>query len=186
MKLLLHACCGPCSIYPLRILMERNIQITLLFFNPNIQPLQEYIRRRQGLMQVAEMMGISVLCPEKYDPKTYFREVVFREEHRCRICYTLRLERSAHIAKRGRFDAFSTTLLYSKFQQHDLIRSIGEAIGTDVPFYYEDFRHGWKEGIKGSKDLGIYRQQYCGCLFSEAERWRNLDSEPLRLGEAVE
>lgn len=152
------------------------MEVTLLFFNPNIHPLQEYARRRQGLYQVAEAVGVPVLCPERYDPRMYFRAVAFREERRCLLCYSMRLERTMHIARRGRFDAFSTTLLYSKFQKHDEIRSMGEAMATDVPFYYEDFREGWSEGVARSKEMGIYRQQYCGCLYSEAERYqRELD-----------
>lgn len=77
------------------------------------------------------------------------------------------------MAKRGKFDAFSTTLLYSKFQNHELITTTGEAIAksTGIPFYYRDFRPGWKEGIKASKDLNLYRQQYCGCIYSEKERY---------------
>jgi len=77
------------------------------------------------------------------------------------------------MAKKGKFDFFSTTLLYSKFQNHELIKTFGESIGKSVgiPFYYEDFRTGWKEGIETSKQLGMYRQQYCGCIYSEKERY---------------
>ncbi len=172
MRLLLHACCGPCAIYPVQLLLQRGVAVTLLFFNPNIHPLQEYARRRQGLHEVAQAFGVPLLCPERYDPQVYFRAVAFREEHRCQVCYALRLERTAQIARRGLFDAFSTTLLYSKFQKHEEIRRIGEGLGGAIPFYYEDFREGWKEGVVQSKAMGIYRQQYCGCLYSEAERYR--------------
>ena len=81
----------------------------------------------------------------------------------------MRLEAAASVAKRGRYDAFSTTLLYSKFQKHDLIRQTAEAVSQkfDVPFYYEDFRTGWKEGIQLSKQQNLYRQKYCGCIYSE-------------------
>ena len=103
----------------------------------------------------------------------FLRKVVFRESDRCTICYHERLNTTALYAKKGKFDCFSTTLLYSKFQRHDSVKSIGEAAGKSagVPFYYRDFREGWKEGVEESKRLGIYRQQYCGCIYSEKERY---------------
>jgi predicted adenine nucleotide alpha hydrolase (AANH) superfamily ATPase len=103
----------------------------------------------------------------------FIQNVVFRESERCNYCYHDRLRSTALLARRGKFDYFSTTLLYSKHQKHDLIRSIGESIAksTDIPFLYQDFREGWKEGIEGSKQMGLYRQQYCGCIYSEKERF---------------
>ncbi|BDU99985.1 hypothetical protein TDMWS_00710 [Thermodesulfomicrobium sp. WS] len=174
MRLLLHACCGPCALYPLRVLLERGVQVHLLFFNPNIHPLQEYVRRWKALQQVAQALGVPVICSERYDPAVYFRQVAFREERRCKLCYILRLERTIHIARHGGFDAFSTTLLYSKFQKHEEIRQLAEDMRGSIPFYYEDFREGWSEGIARSKEMGIYRQQYCGCLYSEAERFKSM------------
>jgi predicted adenine nucleotide alpha hydrolase (AANH) superfamily ATPase len=99
--------------------------------------------------------------------------VVYREKDRCTYCYHDRLRTTALLARRGKFDYFTSTLLYSKFQNHDLIKSMGESIAksTGVPFWYEDFRSGWKEGIKKSKDREMYRQQYCGCIYSEKERF---------------
>jgi predicted adenine nucleotide alpha hydrolase (AANH) superfamily ATPase len=101
------------------------------------------------------------------------RSVSFREGERCRICYHMRLRHAAQLARRGRFDAFSTTLLYSKFQKHDLIREIGESAGAEagVTFLYRDWRDGWKEGVEASKAMGLYRQAYCGCILSEQERY---------------
>ena len=103
----------------------------------------------------------------------FLRKAAFRESQRCRICYHDRLDAAARIAKKGRFDYFSTTLLYSKFQNHDQIRTIAEAVAKSVgiPFYYRDFRDGWKRGIEVSKSLGLYRQNYCGCIYSEKDRY---------------
>ncbi len=114
-----------------------------------------------------------VIYQEEYDPETFLRAVVFRESDRCIYCYHDRLQATARLAKRGRFDYFTSTLLYSKFQQHDLIRKIGEAEGraVGVPFYYHDFREGWKQGIEESRRLNLYRQQYCGCIYSEKDRF---------------
>jgi predicted adenine nucleotide alpha hydrolase (AANH) superfamily ATPase len=102
----------------------------------------------------------------------FLRQVAFREEDRCRHCYRLRLARTAEAAKEGHFDAFTTTLLYSRFQKHELIRSIGDAVAEmqGIPFLYRDFREGWSEGIRISKTLGMYRQRYCGCIYSEKDR----------------
>ena len=98
---------------------------------------------------------------------------MFREEDRCSFCYHDRLKTTATIARHGKFDYFTSTLLQSKFQQHDMIHSIGESLGKshDVPFLYRDFREGWKEGVETSKQLNLYRQQYCGCIYSEKERY---------------
>ena len=148
--------------------------VTGLYYNPNIHPLQEYLRRREGVAQVAERLGIPVIFKDdEYDPQAYFRAVTFREPNRCSPCYSMRLERTLAIARRGGFDAFTTTLLYSKFQKHEQIRTMGQdlAQGAGVEFHYADFRAGWSEGIALSKEWGIYRQQYCGCLYSEFERY---------------
>lgn len=182
MRLLLHICCGPCAIAPLRRLLEQGVEVTGLFVNPNIHPLLEYKRRRDGASEVAARLGVPMIWKdEEYRPQEWFRAVAHREENRCFYCYRMRLERTAQIARHGRFDAFSTTLLYSKFQKHEAIAQVGRdlAAGRGVQFHYEDWREGWKEGIAVSKDWGVYRQQYCGCLYSENERYaRELDEPP--------
>ncbi len=116
---------------------------------------------------------LRVMREEGYPLEGFLRQVAFREEDRCRHCYRLRLVRTAQIAKSGGFSAFTTTLLYSRFQKHDLIRSIGEEVAGeyDIPFLYRDFREGWSEGVRISKALGLYRQPYCGCIYSEKERY---------------
>ena len=174
MKILVHMCCGPCAITPVRAFLEAGTDVTGLFYNPNIHPLQEYLRRREGVALVAERLGIPVIFKDdEYDPQAYFRAVTFTEPNRCAPCYAMRLERTLSIARRGGFDAFTTTLLYSKFQKHEQIRTMGQdlAQGAGVEFHYADFRAGWSEGIALSKEWGIYRQQYCGCLYSEFERY---------------
>lgn len=176
MKVLLHICCGPCSIYPVQALREQGHDVYGYFFNPNIHPYREYERRKEALSQYAQSIGLPLIFPKKnqeYDLQSYLREVVFRESERCRFCYNLRLEAAAKAARAGKFDAITTTMLYSKFQKHDLIRQIGQeaAAGGQVQFLYQDFRQGWKEGVERSKELGMYRQQYCGCIFSEKDRY---------------
>ncbi|MEW5722664.1 MAG: epoxyqueuosine reductase QueH [Thermodesulfobacteriota bacterium] len=173
MKTLLHICCGPCAVFPVADLQGRGHQVHGYFFNPNIHPYQEFVRRRETLAAWASQAGLPVIFSEDYDLEGFLRETVFRESERCRFCYLLRLESAARVARRGGFEAFTTTLLYSKFQKHDLIAQIGREVGrqNEVDFYYQDFRAGWREGVRISKELGMYRQQYCGCIYSEKERF---------------
>ncbi len=94
-------------------------------------------------------------------------------KERCQYCYSVRLEATAQEAKEKKFDQFSTTLLQSTHQDHALIKETGERIGKEagIPFYYEDFRQGWRKGLEVSKSFGLYRQEYCGCIYSEKERF---------------
>ncbi len=173
MKVLLHTCCAPCTIYPLKILRQDAHDITSFYYRNNIHPYTECVQREETLREYASKENLNVICQKGYDMEEFLRGVVFREKDRCAICYHERLETTARYAKKGNFDSFSTTLLYSRFQKHDMIRSIGEAVGTSlgILFYYHDFREGWKEGIEESKRLQMYRQQYCGCIYSEKERY---------------
>lgn len=143
------------------------------FYNPNIHPFQEYRRRLEAVESFFRDRGIRLIVRDEYDLEGFLRAVVFREENRCAYCYHRRLEATARMARRGKFDAFTTTLLQSKHQNHGMIKEIGEALGKKlgIPFYYEDFRSGWKEGIEISKEMGLYRQHYCGCIYSEKERY---------------
>ncbi len=173
MKILLHICCAPCAIYPLRILRDEGHDIQGLFYNPNIHPYSEYRRRLDTLVTYAEATEMNLIPADEYNMEEFLRNVVFREQERCRYCYYSRLKYTAHVARRGKFDRLTTTLLYSKFQDHELIKELGGSIGRElgVPFLPADFREGWKEGIEESKKLGMYRQQYCGCIYSEKERY---------------
>lgn len=173
MKLLLHICCGPCSIFPVRMLREENYDVMGYFFGSNIHPYSECLKRRQALSDYADAIDLKLIISESYDLEHFLQNVAFREKNRCLFCYQERLRTTALMAKRGKFNAFSTTLLYSKFQKHDIIQSIGESVSQEVgvPFLYQDFRIGWKEGVDTSKQLGMYRQQYCGCIYSEKERY---------------
>ena len=173
MKLLMHICCAPCTIYPLQILRYDGHDIYGLFYNPNIHPYREYEKRLDALKSYVDRYGLSVMYPEEYPMEDFLRSVAFREKDRCRYCYFSRLQHTAQRAKEGRFDAFTTTLLYSKFQNHEMIKDIGESIANEhkITFYYQDFRVGWTEGQKLSREMGIYKQPYCGCIYSEKERF---------------
>lgn len=129
-------------------------------------------RREDTLKKYAETIDIKLIYEKEYNLEKFLQDIVFREHKRCSICYYKRLDMVAKMAKKGNFDFFSSTLLYSKFQNHQLIREIGSTLSkkNSVDFYYSDFREGWKEGIEKSKELNMYRQQYCGCIYSEEER----------------
>lgn len=173
MRVLIHICCANCLIYPLKVLQGEGYEVMGFFYNPNIHPYQEYQRRRGAVKEYEEKARFKVIYRDDYDLEEFLRGVVFREHERCRFCHRLRLEATAHAAKHGKFDAFTSTLLHSRHQNHELIREIGEAVGTQqgVQFLYRDFRNGWHEGIEASKTLGLYRQNYCGCIYSEKERY---------------
>ncbi|MDJ0783418.1 MAG: epoxyqueuosine reductase QueH [Desulfosarcinaceae bacterium] len=173
MKILLHTCCGPCTIYPLSQLRAAGMTVMGFFYRHNIHPFQECQRREETLRSWAETVNLKVIYQEGYELEGFIQSVVHREQQRCRICYHERLRTTALMAKRGKFDAFSTTLLFSRHQRHDLIREIGASVGKQVglPFHYADFRQGWKAGIEASKSVGMYRQSYCGCIYSEKDRF---------------
>ncbi len=173
MKALLHTCCGPCTIYPLQQLRDEGMDVMGFFYRHNIHPYSECLKREETLKTYSEMVNLKVIWQEGYELEAFIRDAAFREGDRCTICYYKRLTATALLAKRGKFDAFSTTLLYSKFQNHELLKEVGEAAGkkAGVKFLYRDFRDGWKHGIGESKKLQLYRQQYCGCIYSEKERF---------------
>ncbi|MHB8917042.1 MAG: epoxyqueuosine reductase QueH [Desulfocucumaceae bacterium] len=172
MRLLLHTCCGPCSICPVEVL-KREMEVTGHFFNPNIHPYTEWKARRETLARYAEDTGLEMIFDDHYLLEEFIRGVAHRETERCFFCYGMRLRRTAAAAVEGSFDAFSTTLLVSPYQKHDLIREVGEAVALEagIRFLYRDFRPGYREASARSKELGMYRQKYCGCIYSEKERY---------------
>ena len=130
---------------------------------------------RDTLRSYADRIDLRVVYQPEYDLEGFLRNVTYRESNRCRYCYHERLRSAALIAKRGRFEAFTSTLLYSKYQKHGAITLLGQALAGDgLEFLYRDFRAGWSEGIRISKEWGIFRQQWCGCLYSENERYAKL------------
>jgi len=173
MRILLHICCAPCTIYPLKIFREERLEVTGCFYNPNIHPFREYRRRLETLENFAGEENLALMIHPEYEMEAFLRRVVYREEDRCRHCYEMRLRHTAAAAREGNYDGFSTTLLYSKYQKHELIRSVGEKMAEEyaVPFYYRDFRRGWEEGVRVSRERAMYRQPYCGCIYSEKERY---------------
>lgn len=173
MKILLHVCCGPCAIFPVDALRAEGYTVEGYFHNPNIHPYREFKMRLQAVRQFAEVTGLRLTADSEYGLRPFLRQTVFHEDERCGLCYAMRLEKTAVLARETGADAFSSTLLYSRYQKHALIRTVGEQIAAKygVAFLYRDFRVGWQEGIDRSLSMGLYRQSYCGCIFSEQERY---------------
>ncbi|UCG84016.1 MAG: epoxyqueuosine reductase QueH [Dehalococcoidia bacterium] len=172
-SVLLHTCCGPCASYVAKSLREQGVEVTAFWYNPNVHPFREHQRRLEAMQTLSRVTDLPLVIDEGYDMLEYFRAVVGHESDRCPDCYRLRLSRTAEVAYRKGFDAFTTTLLISLYQNHELLHEIGEALGDEfrVEFHYEDFRPGFRESHSMSKELGLYHQGYCGCVYSEWERY---------------
>ena len=175
MKLLLHACCAPCSVQCVAALAEEGIRPELYWYNPNIHPFTEYRSRLDSLRSFAEARELALVVEDDYGLRSFIKGVEEGDSHpRCAFCYRLRLEKTAALAAEKGCDAFSTTLLISPHQNHELIREIGESLATryGVSFLYRDFRPHFRQGQNQAREAGYYMQKYCGCIYSEEERYR--------------
>jgi predicted adenine nucleotide alpha hydrolase (AANH) superfamily ATPase len=173
--MLLHACCGPCSCFTTERLLAEGITPTLFFYNPNIHPYREYQRRLEGLQQLAAIRELSVVVAPGYELEDFLAQIAcdpqFRK--RCEVCYRVRLTQTAAKAKELGYDQFSTTLLISPYQNRDLICEIGHDLARQngLTFIDEDFRPGFRRSQALAKEYGLYRQGYCGCIYSEKDRY---------------
>lgn len=173
-RLLLHACCGPCSLEPVRIFTEEGLDFSIDYFNPNIHPREEYERRLETIKEhVSKPLNIELVEGE-YNPDIWEQEVGVHgtnRPERCRACYRLRFEQVAKYAKKHGYDAISTTLTISPYQFTDAILEELEAAAKkhNLKAVCRDFRACYPEATRRSKALGMYRQNYCGCRFSIAE-----------------
>ncbi len=179
-RLLLHICCAPCSTYSVARLRELGFEVTGLWYNPNIHPFAEHERRRECMEPYAAKIALPMIW-EPYEMPAYFRAVVGHEAfgQRCAICYQLRLERTAQIGHQRGFDAFTTTLLISPYQQQTLIHRIGEELASQysLSFCSENLRRGWSKRGHMAREHGMYQQHYCGCIYSE---WEAAQKSPKR------
>ncbi len=173
MKVLIHTCCAPCLIYPLKKLQKDGHKVKGIFYNPNIHPFAEYLKRRQAVEDYGKASDCEIFFPE-YLPEEFFRETNYKEQApgRCCLCWALRLRATASFAKEKGFDAFTTTLLVSPYQDQDMLKKIGEGVAaiSEIEFLYQDFRDGFKFAHEEAREKGIYCQNYCGCIYSEIER----------------
>jgi len=178
LNILLHICCAPCAIYPVERLKSSGHKLAGLFYNPNIHPYSEYLKRKGEVEKYSKASSINVIYGN-YDLEKYFQTVAYdgTAKDRCPECWWLRLVNTAKYAKENGFDAFTTTLLVSPYQNQDIIKTIGEDVAAkaELKFYFEDFRPGFKAAHDKAHAAGMYCQNYCGCIFSEKERIEEKD-----------
>ena len=176
MKILLHGCCAPCSIQCIEALAEEGLKPDLFWYNPNIHPYTEYRSRRDALCSFANDKQLALELEDEYGLRLFIKSVQSFENdsprQRCAFCYRIRLEKTAALAAERSCDAFSTTLLISPYQDHELIRRIGDELAAayGVQFFYRDFRPRFRQGQKQAREAHYYMQKYCGCIYSEEER----------------
>ena len=172
MKLLMHACCAPCSVYCIDTLRKEGIEPTIYWYNPNIHPYKEYEARRDCLKEYTSSIGVNCIIEDEYGLDEFCKNVSDDLNNRCsNYCYPIRLRKTFEYAKENGYDAVSTTLLYSIYQNHDFIKAYSEKLSKEygIDFLYRDFRYGFWEGHDKAKELGLYMQKYCGCVFSEED-----------------
>lgn len=173
MNTLLHICCGPCATATVDHWRERGHDLVGFFFNPNIHPLLEFRRRLTGARDLSSSFGLDLREDLTYDPRAWFREIGLSEGDRCAACIGFRLERAAQEARTMGCSALTTSLAISPWQDHEAIRERGEsaAAAHGLRFLYEDLRPLYRRSRDLARESGLYRQKYCGCLLSEAERY---------------
>ena len=170
---LLHICCAPCSVSCIRSLREEGVQPVGYWFNPNIHPKKEYQTRKNTLVEYAREIGLELVLEGEYGLRAFLLATYPDFDRRCAYCYHARLFAAAkHAAEHG-FSSFSTTLLISPYQNHELLRQTGEQAAREygVPFLYRDFRPLFRQGQEEARERGLYLQKYCGCIFSEEDRY---------------
>ena len=176
MKLLMHTCCAPCSVYCIDELRSENIEPTVYWFNPNIHPYTEYKARRDCLKEYTKSINVNAIFEENYGLDEFCKNVIDDLSGRCKnYCYPVRLEQTAKYAKENGYDAFTTTLLVSPYQNHKALIEVANFMSKKygIDFLYRDFRVGFREGQNKARELGLYMQKYCGCVFSEEMRYNN-------------
>ena len=170
----MHACCAPCSVYCVDTLRKEGIEPTILWYNPNIHPYKEYEARKETLIMYSEKEKLNLIIEDEYGLDTFCKNVVNDLDKRCiNYCYPVRLRKTFEYAKENGYDAVTTTLLYSIYQKHEYIKMYCEKLSKeyDIEFIYRDFRLGFFEGHDKAIKLGLYMQKYCGCVFSEEDRY---------------
>ena len=173
MNALLHICCAPCANQCVEVLRADGYQVTGLWYNPNIHPFTEYRARRNCLREYAASVELPVIERNDYGLRPFVRAVAQDIAGRCVKCYEMRLLEAARQAKEGGFDSFTSSLFISPYQNHELMREVAERAAEQygVEFLYRDFRPYFRDGQTFAREHGFYMQKYCGCVFSEEERY---------------
>jgi predicted adenine nucleotide alpha hydrolase (AANH) superfamily ATPase len=178
-KILIHVCCAHCAAYTAEYWRQQGYEIGGFWYNPNIHPYTEHQQRLESMKSLAQEIELPLIIAEGYDMVEYFRRVAGHETGRCRYCFDLRLTKTAETARGKGFDAFTTTLLISPHQKHEVIQETGNKVAGEqgVEFLYADLRKRYSDSRHITKPMDLYRQQYCGCIYSEWERYANIKTE---------
>ncbi len=173
MNTLLHICCAPCANQCIEVLQGDKLEVTGFWFNPNIHPFTEYRARRNTVREYLESVDVKLIEKNDYALRPFVRAVAEDIQNRCGKCYEMRLFEAARQAKEGGFDSFTSSLFISPYQNHALMRETAERAAAEygVEFLYRDFRPYFRAGQDKARELGMYMQKYCGCVFSEEERY---------------
>ncbi|MBQ6831154.1 MAG: epoxyqueuosine reductase QueH [Oscillospiraceae bacterium] len=173
MKTLLHICCAPCANQCIEVLRGDKIEVTGFWYNPNIHPYTEYRARRDCLRDYAGQIELPLIEKNDYALRPFVRAVAEDLDHRCGKCYEMRLFETAKAAKEGGFDSFTSSLFISPYQNFDLMQETAQRAAAEygVEFLFRDFRPYFRAGQEKARELGFYMQKYCGCVFSEEERY---------------
>jgi predicted adenine nucleotide alpha hydrolase (AANH) superfamily ATPase len=174
-KLLLHICCAPCAIGAFEALTQEGFEVKGFFYNPNIHPLIEFRRRLKAVKVLRDRLKLDIDCNEEYGLREFLHAVAGREDDRCPVCYALRFGAACAKAAKEGIGLVTTTLLGSPHQDHALIARAGEeaAKAHGVKFLVRDFRPYHQPAHDRAREMKLYRQQYCGCVFSEFERYKD-------------
>ncbi|MFC2069513.1 epoxyqueuosine reductase QueH, partial [Chloroflexota bacterium] len=174
-SVLVHVCCAHCAAYTITYWWQQGYEVSTLWYNPNIHPYLEHQQRLEAMQSIAQIIQSPLLITEKYDIANYFRQVTGHDTHRCQYCFRIRLLKTAETAQELSFNAFTTTLLISPQQKHELLLETGKQLSKDkgIEFLYVDLRTHYSDSCHITKPFNLYRQQYCGCVYSKRERYSN-------------
>jgi predicted adenine nucleotide alpha hydrolase (AANH) superfamily ATPase len=175
-SVIVHCCCAHCAAYTVEHWHQQGYEVSALWYNPNIHPYLEHQQRLEAMESFARGISLPLHVVGGYDVIDYFRKVVGHEAERCQYCFRLRLAKTAEAALAMGFNAFTTTLLISPHQKHELIHEVGSELAREkgIEFLYADLRKRYSDSRHLTKGLNLYRQQYCGCIYSEWERYANI------------
>ena len=168
-RMLLHACCTPCAEYPVSDLLSLGVRPDILYYNPNIHPKFEFDRRKEQIVKLGQIYDLSCLYSDDFRMDDWLAKAwEGKYSSRCEMCYSIRMDYVAKYASENGYDCFSTSLLVSPYQQHDFIAEIASASADKygVRFEYFDWRPHFREGQAMAREHGLYRQKYCGCIYS--------------------
>ncbi len=174
MNTLLHICCAPCSVMCIETLRNEGVETSGLWYNPNIHPFTEYKARKNTLIEYSKKISLPLDVIDDYGLREFIDLIHPDFDNRCRKCYEIRLDKTAQLAKEKGFDSFTSTLFVSPYQDHEMMKEVANEAAEKhkVKFLYRDFRPYFREGQAKAREMEFYMQKYCGCVFSEEDRYR--------------